>query len=47
LPRRVVVYGVEGSRFDAGEGLSAEVEAAVEQAAAAVGEDVRACTRRR
>ena len=29
LPRRVLVLGVEGRRFDAGAGLSAEVEAGV------------------
>ncbi len=31
LPSRVVVYGVEGKRFRAGAGLSAEVEAAADQ----------------
>jgi len=30
LPRRVLVLGVEGRRFDAGVGLSAEVEAGVD-----------------
>jgi hydrogenase maturation protease len=30
LPQRVVVYGVEGAGFAAGEGLSPEVEAVVE-----------------
>ena len=29
LPRRLIVYGVEGADFTAGEGLSAEVEAVV------------------
>ena len=29
LPGRVLVYGVEGRRFDAGRGLSQEVEAAI------------------
>ena len=33
LPRRVVVYGVEGGQFAAGAGLSAPVAAAVERVA--------------
>jgi hydrogenase maturation protease len=33
LPRRLVVYGVEGSRFTAGSPLSPEVEAGVEHVA--------------
>jgi hydrogenase maturation protease len=36
LPRRVVVYGVEGAEFAAGEGLTPPVEAAVERTACAV-----------
>jgi hydrogenase maturation protease len=40
LPERVIVYGVEGAIFDAGEGLSAEVAAAVEETASAVLADV-------
>jgi hydrogenase maturation protease len=36
LPRRVVVYGIEGASFAAGEGLSAAVSEAVEPATAAV-----------
>ena len=36
LPARVVVFGIEGRRFDAGEGLSPEVRAAVERVAASV-----------
>jgi hydrogenase maturation protease len=36
LPARVVVYGVEGARFDAGSGLSPEVRAAVPSLAEAV-----------
>ena len=36
LPERVIVYGIEGAVFEAGEGLSAEVAAAVEQTATAV-----------
>jgi hydrogenase maturation protease len=36
LPPRVVVFGIEGARFEAGESLSPEVAAAVEEVAAAV-----------
>ncbi len=40
LPARVVVYGVEGAEFAAGEGLSTLVAAAIESTAAAVLEDL-------
>ncbi len=30
LPRRLIVYGIEGKRFDAGRGLSIDVETAAE-----------------
>lgn len=40
LPGRILVYGVEGGEFAAGEGLSAPVEAAVEAAAQAVLDDL-------
>jgi hydrogenase maturation protease len=40
LPRRVVVYGVEGGEFAAGGQLSPSVAAAVEPAAKAVLEDL-------
>jgi hydrogenase maturation protease len=43
LPGRVVVYGVEGARFGAGEGLSPQVEAAVEPLAAELLEEA-GCT---
>jgi hydrogenase maturation protease len=36
LPQRVVLFGIEGRRFDAGRGLSEEVEAVVGQLADAV-----------
>lgn len=36
LPKLVVVYGVEGAEFAAGEGLTAPVEAAVEEVARAI-----------
>ncbi len=42
LPPRVVVYGIEGARFEAGEGLSPEVAEAVDRVAAAVREEARA-----
>lgn len=41
LPRRIVVYGVEGGRFEAGAGLSPEVESAVEQVADEVIRELR------
>lgn len=44
LPRRVIVIGIEGARFGAGERLSPEVEAAVDAAAQLVEEEVAACT---
>jgi hydrogenase maturation protease len=44
LPAALVVIGVEGAVFDAGDGLSPAVEAAVEPAAAAVRKEVEACT---
>ena len=44
LPQRLIVIGVEGESFDAGEGLSQSVALAVADAVAAVEEEVRACT---
>ena len=44
LPKRVVVYGIEGRVFEAGEQLSPEVEDAVERVAIAVREEVERCT---
>ena len=40
LPARVIVYGIEGEAFGAGEGLTTPVAAAVERAADAVLTDV-------
>jgi hypothetical protein len=40
----MVVLGIEAERLDLGEGLSAEVAKAVDRAAAAVREEVLACT---
>jgi hydrogenase maturation protease len=44
LPRSLVVIGIEGRRFGAGDTLSPELEAAVPIAARAVLEEVRTCT---
>jgi len=41
LPARVVVYGVEGACFDAGSGLSGEVEGVVDSLAEAVLREAR------
>ncbi len=46
LPREVVVYGVEGAAFGAGEGLTPAVAAAVAAVAERVREEVERCTRR-
>jgi hydrogenase maturation protease len=47
LPRTAIVFGIEGASFETGETLSPEVEAAAARVAAAVREEVDACTRRR
>jgi hydrogenase maturation protease len=44
LPRRTIVFGVEGSDFLARDGLTAPVAEAVGRASAAVVEEVMACT---
>jgi hydrogenase maturation protease len=44
LPSHVVFYGIEGGSFEAGEGLSPPVEAAVGLVARAVQEEVEKCT---
>jgi hydrogenase maturation protease len=44
LPRRTIVFGVEGSDFVARDGLTAPVAGAVGRASAAVVEEVTACT---
>jgi hydrogenase maturation protease len=44
LPERVVFYGIEGANFEAGDGLSPEVEQAVTQVARAVQAEVEQCT---
>ena len=45
LPARVLVYGIEGGTFAAGEGLTAPVRTAVEQVARSVLEDLERLTR--
>ena len=47
LPRRTIVFGVEGGSFDVGGELTPAVAAAVDGVAAAVREEVNACTRKR
>jgi hydrogenase maturation protease len=44
LPERVVFHGIEGGSFDAGEGLTPEVEDAVARVAQAVRKEVERCT---
>ena len=44
LPRRLVVFGVEGASFAVGDELSPQVEAAAGRAADTIREEVRACT---
>jgi hydrogenase maturation protease len=44
LPRRLIVYGIEGERFEAGEGLTRAVERAVGEAATAVIDELRTST---
>ncbi len=44
LPGRLVVFGVEGASFAAGEGLTPEVESAAGHVAAAIREEVERCT---
>ena len=45
LPRRLVVYGIEGKTFDAGVGLSPEVETAADEVLRSVKEEL--CTNSR
>jgi hydrogenase maturation protease len=44
LPRRTIVYGIEGAGFELGEELTPAVADASERVAAAVLEEVEACT---
>ncbi len=45
LPARVIVYGIEGARFDAGAGLSEELLAVIGELAARVVQEAGALTR--
>lgn len=47
LPPRLVVYGIEGARFDAGQGLTSDVEAAAELVVEKLREEVAHCARTR
>lgn len=42
LPRRLIVYGIEGQAFEAGVGLSADVESAVEDVVERIVEEIGA-----
>jgi hydrogenase maturation protease len=42
LPARLIVYGIEGERFEAGDALTAAVESGVEKAVAAVMDELEA-----
>jgi hypothetical protein len=46
LPQRLVVFGIEGASFGAGDELTPEVEAGAARAADAVREEVLACMKR-
>jgi hydrogenase maturation protease len=47
LPRRTVVFGVEGGSFEVGGELTPAVAASVDEVAATLREEVEACMRRR
>lgn len=40
LPRELMIYGIEGAKFDAGAGISPEVRRGIEEAVAAVLKDL-------
>ena len=46
LPQNLIVYGIEGKRFDAGIGLSWEAEKAVEEVMMRVKQDIHNCSSR-
>ena len=46
LPADVVVFGIEGGKFDPGDSLTPEVDRAVAEVARQIGEEVEACTKR-
>ncbi|HEU4343974.1 MAG TPA: hydrogenase maturation protease [Candidatus Binatia bacterium] len=41
LPRRLIIYGIEGKRFGVGEGVSPKVERCIDKAVGAIAEDLR------
>ena len=47
LPKNLIVYGIEGKCFDAGIGLSLEVEKAVEEVMMRVKQDIHNCSPRK
>jgi hydrogenase maturation protease len=47
LPPRLVVFGIEGARFEVGDEISGVVASAAERVAQAVGDEVAACMSRR
>jgi hydrogenase maturation protease len=47
LPRKTIVYGIEGGSFDTGQTLSPEVETAAARVADAIREEVARCMKRR
>ena len=47
LPARLVVFGIEGARFDVGDEISVAAAAAADQVVEAVSREVEACTSRR
>ena len=46
LPPRLVIYGVEGAQFDAGAGLSPEVESAIAEVVEMIGGELIKCRAR-
>jgi hydrogenase maturation protease len=42
LPRRLILYGIEGKRFGMGEGVSPKVEGGIDKAIGAITEELRA-----
>ena len=46
LPPRLVIYGVEGAQFDAGAGLSPEVESAIAEVVEMIGGELIECRAR-
>ena len=47
LPKNLIVYGIEGKCFEAGIGISLEVEKAVEEVMMRVKQDIHSCSPRK